>query len=110
MELNELYNIIGTAIMLITEIILGYCIIKLVKIFYYEIVNEDSKLNKIIEKNDKKRHFKKHLKKWLRDEELEKEYSNFYDYYEIQYNKQYLYDETYKELIRYKNNTEIKKW
>ena len=35
MELNELYDIIGTAIMIITEIFVSYCVIKLVKIFLY---------------------------------------------------------------------------
>ena len=104
MELNELYDIIGTAIMIITEIILGYCVIKLVKIFFYEIYNENSKINKIIQKEYEKSHFKKHFKKWLKNKELQKKYSNFYEYYETIYNKQNMYSEAYKDFIKYKEN------
>lgn len=106
MELNELYDIIGTAIMLITEIIIFYSIIKLVKLFVCEIYNSKSKINRMLEEEYKKTHFNKHFKKWLKDKELQKKYNDFYEYYEIQYNKRNMYSQAYKDFIKYKENKE----
>ena len=110
MELNELYEIIGKAIMIITEIILGYCVIKLVKMFYYEIYNNNSKINKIFEEKDKRAHFKKHFKKWLKDKELQEKYSDFNNYYDIQYNKRFKYLKAYEDFIKHKENRGEIKW
>ena len=106
MEINELYEIIGTAIMIVVEILIFYCIIKLVKSYYYEICNNNSKVNKIMQENSKETHFKKHFKKWLKNKELQKKYNDFYEYYETQYNKQYMYSEAYNDFIKYKENKE----
>ena len=110
MELYELYGIIGQTIIVITEFFIGYCIIKLVKIYLYELCNDNSKLNKIIKENHKEKHFNKHFKKWLKNKELQKKYNNFNEYYEKEYNKQFMYSKVYNDFIKYKENKEKEKW
>lgn len=102
MELYELYGIIGTAIMLITEILIIYSIIKLVKFFCCEVYNSKSKTSRILQEEYKIKHFKKHFRKWLKNKKLQKGYSNFYEYYDKQYNKQFIYSEAYKDYMTYK--------
>lgn len=106
MELNELYGIIGNAIIIIMEIIVIYCSIKLAKKILYLIYNDNAELNKLMEESYKKNHFKKHFKKWIKNKELQKKYNDFYEYYEPIYNKQNMYSETYKDFIKYKENKE----
>ena len=110
MELYELYEIIGTAITILIEILITYCIIKLSTKIYYIIYDNNCKFNKITQENYKKNHFIKHFKKWLKSKELQKKYSDFYEYYNIQYNKQYMYSDAYNDFIKHKENKEQEKW